>query len=194
MSDFSDQTVSGPQSGPPSALPASDEDIGSSLLDRGVVWLGKKLSLIFALIVVVSAYEIARRYLFDSPTLWVHETVTFLGASLFVFGGLYAFATDRHVRVVLVYDAVSPRTQCMLRVLHHLLGLAFCTMMVYASWFMAKNAVLAPWGDIRLETSGSAWNPPFPAYLKVLILVAIITLTLQYILHLIRDLRQLGRL
>lgn len=189
MSDFHDQF----ESEPPSARPASDEDIGSSLLDRGVVWLGKKLSLVFALIVVVSAYEIVCRYVFDSPTLWVHETVTFLGASLFVFGGLYAFATDRHVRVVLVYDAVSQRIQCLLRVLHHLLGLAFCTMMIYASWLMAKQAVYAPWGAIRLETSGSAWNPPFPAYLKVLILVAIITLMMQYILHLIRDLRQLRR-
>lgn len=175
-------------------LPESDEDIGTNPLDRGIIWLGKKLSLIFALIVVVSAYEIVRRYLFDSPTLWVHETVTFLGAALFVFGGLYAFATDRHVRVVLLYDAVSERVQCMLRVLHHLLGLAFCTMMIYASWFMAKKSVLAPWGDVRLETSGSAWNPPFPAYLKVLILVAIVALTVQYLLHLIRDLRQLGKL
>ena len=177
-----------------SPVPNADDDQGFSALDRGIVWLGRKLSLIFALIVVISVYEIARRYLFDSPTLWVHETVTFLGASLFVFGGLYALATDKHVRVVLIYDAVSARTQRWLRIVHHLLGLAFCGMIVYASWFMAKDAVVAPWGAMRLETSGSAWNPPFPAYLKVIIFIAIIVLTLQFVLHLIRDLRASGEM
>ena len=178
---------------PSDLLPEDNEDIGSTWLDRAIVWLGKKLSLVFALIVLVSAYEIVRRYVFDSPTLWVHETVTFAGATLFVVGGLYAFATNRHVRVVLLYDAASPRIRRWLDVLHQLLGLAFCSMLLYGSWFMAKDAVRAPWGAWRLETSGSAWNPPFPALLKVIILVAIAVLTLQFILHLIRDLRRVAR-
>ncbi|TBW50566.1 TRAP transporter small permease subunit [Marinobacter halodurans] len=180
-----------PQDGQTDLLPdTNDEDVGATRLDRGIVWLGKKLSLVFALIVIVSAYEIARRYIFDSPTLWVHETVTFAGATLFVLGGLYAFATNRHVRVVLIYDAVSPRVRRWLDVLHQIFGLAFCSMMVYGSWFMTKDAVRAPWGAWRLETSGSAWNPPFPAFLKVIILVAMAVLMLQFILHLIRDLRR----
>lgn len=170
----------------------NNEDVGFTWLDRAIVWLGKKLSLVFAVIVLVSFYEIIRRYVFDAPTLWVHETVTFAGAALFVIGGLYALATDRHVRIVLVYDAVSHRTQRWLRVVHHLLGLAFCSMLLFASWAMAKGAVLAPWGGIRLETSGSAWNPPFPALLKVVILVAVAVMTLQFLLHLIRDLRGKG--
>ncbi len=175
-------------------LPEKDEDVGFTWLDRAIVWLGKKLSLVFAVIVLVSFYEIIRRYVFDAPTLWVHETVTFAGATLFVLGGLYALATDRHVRIVLIYDAVSPRAQRWLRVVHHLLGLAFCGMLLFASWSMATEAVLAPWGDWRLETSGSAWNPPFPAFLKVIILVAVAVMTLQFLLHLVRDLRGKGGL
>ncbi|MBW0147723.1 TRAP transporter small permease subunit [Marinobacter arenosus] len=183
---------SGPEQDPDryDLLPETGEDVGFTGLDRAIVWLGKRLSLVFALIVLVSFYEIVRRYVFDAPTLWVHETVTFAGATLFVLGGLYALATDRHVRIVLIYDAVSPRVQRWLRVVHHLFGLAFCSMMLYASWFMAKEAVRAPWGGWRLETSGSAWNPPFPALLKVIILVAILVMTIQFVLHLIRDLRQ----
>ena len=174
------------------ALPDKDEDVGFTWLDRAIVWFGKKLSLVFAAIVLVSFYEIIRRYVFDAPTLWVHETVTFAGATLFVIGGLYALATDRHVRIVLIYDSVSSRAQRWLRVVHHLLGLAFCGMLLFASWSMAKGAVLAPWGGFRLETSGSAWNPPFPALLKVVILVAVAVMTLQFVLHLIRDLRGKG--
>lgn len=173
-------------------LPEKDEDVGFTWLDRAIVWLGKKLSLVFAAIVLVSFYEIIRRYVFDAPTLWVHETVTFAGATLFVIGGLYALATDRHVRIVLIYDAVSHRAQRWLRVVHHLLGLVFCGLLLSASWSMATEAVLAPWGDWRLETSGSAWNPPFPALLKVIILVAVAVMSLQFLLHLVRDLRGKG--
>lgn len=168
-----------------------DEDLASNALDRGIVWLGSKLSILFAVVAIVSTYEIVMRYVFDDPTTWVHETATFIGASLFIFGGLYAFATDKHVRVVLIYDSVSERAQCWLRIVHHLLGLGFSGMMLYAGWTMAYKAVFTPWGALRLETSGSAWNPPFPAYLKVFILVAFAVLTLQLVLHLIRDLRQL---
>lgn len=168
-----------------------DIDRASNGLDRAIVWLGQKLSLLFVIVAVISCYEIVRRYLFDDPTTWVHETATFLGGALFILGGLYAFATDRHVRVVLIYDAVSNRARTVLRLVHHLFGLAFCAMMVYASWTMAHKAVFTPGGTFRLETSGSAWNPPFPAYLKVLILVALIVLSFQFLLHLIRDLRRL---
>ncbi|WP_138438485.1 TRAP transporter small permease subunit [Marinobacter alexandrii] len=174
---------------PGDLVPEPPEDVGFTPLDRAIVWLGKKLSLVFALIAVVSLYEIVRRYLFNSPTLWVHETVTFAGATLFVLGGLYALATDKHVRIVLVYDSMSPAVQRWLRVVHHLLGLLFSSLLLYASWFMAQSAVVAPWGGWRLETSGSAWNPPFPALLKVVIFVAVVILTLQFLLHLIRDLR-----
>jgi len=168
-----------------------DSERASNALDRSIVWLGQKLSLVFALVAVVSCYEIARRYLFDDPTIWVHETATFLGGALFILGGLYALATDRHVRVVLIYDAVSDKARTALRIVHHLFGLAFSGMMLFASWTMARKAVLAPWGDIRFETSGSAWNPPFPAYIKVLILVAFVVMTVQFILHLVRDIRRL---
>jgi hypothetical protein len=65
-------------------------------------------------------------------------------------------------------------------------------MLLFASWSMATEAVLAPWGGWRLETSGSAWNPPFPALLKVVILIAVAVMTLQFVLHLIRDLRGKG--
>ncbi|ABC30283.1 TRAP-type mannitol/chloroaromatic compound transport system, small permease component [Hahella chejuensis KCTC 2396] len=160
-------------------------------LDRCINWLGRQLSLLFILVVVISFYEVAMRYVFNSPTIWVHETATFIGAALFVVGGLYAFANDQHVRVVVIYDAVGPKVRAWLKLLHHLLGLSFCGMMIYGSWFMAQKAWFAPWGDLRLESSGSAWNPHFPAYLKGLIFAAFCILAVQMILHLIRDLRRL---
>ncbi len=54
------------------------------------------------------------------------------------------------------------------------------------SWF-------APWGDLRLETSGSVLNAPYPALLKGMIFVALCILVLQMILHLIEDISRLRK-
>ncbi len=48
------------------------------------------------------------RYFFNSPTIWAHETTTFLCGIAFVYGGLYCAARDSHIRVVLIYDHRPP--------------------------------------------------------------------------------------
>ena len=78
-----------------------------NLLDKAIVRIGNALSLLFLFTVAISFYEVVMRYVFNAPTIWVHESASFLGACLFVFGGIYALATNKHVRVVLIYDAVS---------------------------------------------------------------------------------------
>ncbi|BDU39985.1 TRAP transporter small permease subunit [Vibrio nigripulchritudo] len=163
------------------------DDAPKNALDRWIIKIGNLLSLLFIFTVAISFYEVLMRYVFNSPTTWVHETASFLGGSLFVIGGLYAFAMNRHVRVVLIYDHVSPRTRQYLNIVHHIVGLCFAGMMAYAAYIMASEAWFAPWGEFRLETSGSSLNPPYPALLKGIIFVALCVLTLQFILHLIAE-------
>ncbi len=159
-------------------------------LDKVIEWLGEKLSLLFLFIVAISFYEVIMRYFFTATT-WVHELASHLGACLFVFGGAYALATDKHVRVVLVYDNVSAKTKAYLNVFHHLMGIVFSVMMAWASYILAKEAWFAPWGALRLQTTGSAWDSRAIAYLKALIFVTMIVLTIQFTLHLIAELRRL---
>jgi hypothetical protein len=47
---------------------------------------------------------------------------------------------------------------------------------------MVKRAAFTPDGRFRLETSGSAWNPPFPAILKIFMLVVMVALTIQFLI------------
>ena len=162
-----------------------------NILDKAITKISELFSLLFVATVLISFYEVASRYLFNSPTIWVHETASFIGGALFVIGGAYALATDKHVRVVLVYDAVSQKTKHYLNVFHHLAGLLFSGLLIYAAWQTVANSWSAPWGGIRLETSGSAWNPPFPALLKGIILFTVCLMFIQFILHLIREIQQL---
>ncbi|WP_104403345.1 TRAP transporter small permease subunit [Vibrio penaeicida] len=176
-----------------SSTDTQSDDAPKNALDRFIVKLGNLLSLLFIFTVAISFYEVLMRYVFNAPTTWVHETASFIGGSLFVIGGLYAFALDKHVRVVLIYDHVSPKTRKYLNLVHHIVGLTFASMMAYAAYIMAAEAWFTPWGEFRLETSGSSLNPPYPALLKGTIFVALSVLTLQFLLHLIAEIRNLRK-
>lgn len=166
-------------------------EMPQNILDKAITKISELFSLLFVITVIISFYEVASRYIFNSPTIWVHETASFIGGSLFVIGGAYALATDKHVRVVLIYDSVSQKTKHYLNIFHHLAGLLFSGLLIYAAWQTVQNSWLAPWGDIRLETSGSAWNPPFPALLKGIILLTVCLMFVQFVLHLINEIQQL---
>ncbi|WP_375752065.1 TRAP transporter small permease subunit [Vibrio sp. HN007] len=162
-----------------------------NILDKVIAKISELLSLLFVFTVIISFYEVVSRYLFNAPTIWVHETASFIGGSLFVVGGAYALATDKHVRVVLIYDAVSQRTKHYLNIFHHLAGMLFSGLLSYAAYQMVESSWFAPWGELRLETSGTAWNPPFPALLKGLILLIVSLMFIQFVLHLINEIKQL---
>lgn len=171
----------------------SVDDIPMNWLDTAIYRLGNGLSLLFIVTALISFYEVVMRYAFDAPTTWVHETASFVGGSLFVIGGIYAFATNKHVRVVLIYDAVSPKARLYLNLVHHVFGLAFAGMLAYAAHLTTMESWFAPWGELRLETSGSVLNAPYPALLKGLIFVALCVLVLQMTLHLVRDINFLRK-
>jgi len=48
---------------------------------------------------------------------------------------------------------------------------------------LAYNATHAPTGDWRLETSGSSWNPPLPAFTKIVILISIALMAIQQVVR-----------
>ncbi|WP_191601145.1 TRAP transporter small permease subunit [Marinomonas algicola] len=163
-------------------------------LDSMIYKVGNVLSLLFIFTVAISFFEVLMRYAFNAPTSWVHETASFVGGALFVFGGAYALATDKHVRVVLVYDIVSQRTRHYLNMFHHLMGLLMSAMLIFASYRMVSSAWFSPLGDIHLETSGSAWNPSFPAYIKALILFTACLMFVQFLLHIKAEIIKIRKL
>lgn len=160
-------------------------------LDKVIAYLGEKLSVVFLFIVAITFFEVFVRYVLNSPTFWVHELAIFLGGILFVFGGAYALATNKHVRVVLLYDNVSQKTRHYLNCFHHIMGIIFSSSLAFAGFKMAKEAWFTPWGMLQLERSGTAWNMPFPAILKGLIFVIMVLLTVQFFLKLILEIRQM---
>jgi TRAP-type C4-dicarboxylate transport system permease small subunit len=146
-------------------------------IDRG--------GLVFAVGIVASMAilinEVVLRYVFNAPTIWAHETTIFLCGVAFIYGGLYCTARDRHIRVVLIYDALPPGARRVFDVIISLVCAASSAMFAYAAWLMVQRAAFRPDGSFRLERSGSAWDPVYPGLLKVFLLAVLSVMAVQFL-------------
>ena len=55
---------------------------------------------------------------------------------------------------------------------------------------MVDKAFFAPTGEFRMETSGSAWDPKFPALIKLALFAALLGMTIQYVWHVVHHVRR----
>lgn len=158
-------------------------------LDRLIVSGGRAISWLVLVAMGISVVEVFMRYGFNNPTSWVHETVVFLIAVIFVLGGPAAMARNSHIRVKVLYDSAGPTLKCWMDRFNDLLTLIFCMSMSYAAFYMFWGATHNPLGEWSLERSGTSWNPPFPAMVKGMIFFALTLMTLQALLHLWQSLK-----
>ena len=159
-------------------------------LDRFISGTSKVLAWAIFVAFAITVIEVFARYLFNRPTFWAHETPPFLIAAIFLVGGPIALARDKHIRVRMIYDAVKPAGRRWLDIVNSLIALAFFAGLSYAAWIMVTKSWLSPTGDLRLEGTGTAWNPPTPALLKALVLICCVVMFVQTLLHLIAAIRR----
>lgn len=148
-------------------------------------WLIDKVGIVFAIGIIASMLiliqEVFLRYVLNSPTIWAHETTIFLCAVAFIYGGLYCAARNSHIRVVILYDLVKGRARRVLDVAISIVCAVSAATFAWAAWLMVERAIFAPDGSVRFERSGSAWDPPTPALLKLFLLAAMVALSIQFV-------------
>lgn len=159
-------------------------------LSAALAPLGRIVSIGFLLVTFFTFFEVTMRYAFNAPTSWVHETTIAMTAVCFAFGGAYCLAIDKHIRVVLIYDAIPPAARRWLDIVLCLIGFLACALMSWAAWSLAHRAFYTPAGAFRLETSGSAWNPPTPAIVKAVLFLMLCIMTVQFALQAITHFRR----
>lgn len=158
----------------PTAIPQA------GVLGRAINSVSGLFSLAILFSAAILILEIALRYVFNAPTIWAHETVIFLTAITFVYGGLLVAARDKHIRVVLIYDALPPGARRVLNVVISIANALASATFAWAAWQVVRRAIWTPAGVFRLETSGSAWNPPTPGLLKLFLFVVLVVMALQF--------------
>ena len=118
------------------------------------------------MIVAITLYEVAARYIFGSPTIWVNEMALFLSALVYLIAGVYVMALDDHLRISVIYDAVPRFVRRIFDLVTLLSTLVFCGGLAYFGAPTAWRAL------ITFERFGTAWNPPIPAIVKPAVVVA----------------------
>lgn len=189
-----DDRTDGAENGGPAPEGIPERPDPGAIPEAGL--LGRIISaggIVFAVGIVASVFiimqEVILRYFFDAPTIWANETTVFICALAFIYGGLYCAARNSHIRVVLIYDAVHGRAKRILDVVISVICMLASGIFAWAAWQMVKRAVWAPDGSIHIQTSGSAWDPPFPGYLKIFLLVVLAVMSVQFLILAVNYLR-----
>ncbi len=133
------------------------------------------------LIVVVMFYEVVSRYAFSRPTLWANELSLWIAAFVFLFAGQYAMQQRSHIRIYVIYDMMPRWMKKTADVISLILLLFFTFSLVWGGYTDALTRML------RMETFGTAWDPPIPGVVKPAILFIIVLVAVQAISNLIAD-------
>jgi TRAP-type mannitol/chloroaromatic compound transport system permease small subunit len=152
-------------------------------VDRLSKRVGETLSVVFLAAVIVTAFEVVMRYVFNSPTIYVHDTAIVLSAVGFIFGGAYALQRREHIRISVIYDLLPRPARKICDALTLAVTVFFVGVLTYAAVNMAIPSVRL------METSGRAWDVPIPAFLKSMLAIGAALMLAQALVQLWAALR-----
>ncbi|WP_051308978.1 TRAP transporter small permease [Desulfogranum japonicum] len=164
----------------------------SLVIDRIFIRLGHFVSVLFLVVVCISFFEVIMRYVFNSPTIWVHETTSFLVSLAMLFGGISVYASEKHIAMTFIADSFPVIIRWYTTLFVEICTLVFAIMMTYGAFLSAKDAFISPFGKFRMQTSGSALDMPFPALNKGFFFLTCVMLVFLVILHLLRHVMSYG--
>jgi TRAP-type mannitol/chloroaromatic compound transport system permease small subunit len=133
------------------------------------------------LAVCIITLEVILRYVFNHPTNWAHESMTLIFAMQYILCGAYAHWARAHVRVDVLYQAMSPRLRASMDALTALLFFVYVGVMTYTGWFFYWDS------QLMWEVSFTDWAPPlYPV--KFTVFLGSLMLLLQGGANFVRDL------
>jgi TRAP-type C4-dicarboxylate transport system permease small subunit len=157
------------------------EHESTSWIDRVAIAISRVAMLLVAVLVVIIFYEVAMRYLFRRPTIWVNEMSLWLGGTVYLLSGLYVMQQRAHIRIFILYDMCPRWVQRIFDTLSTIFICVFAAAVVYGGTTEAWQKLM------RWETFGTAWDPPIPATMKPLVLVVVTLIAIQAVANLIAD-------
>ncbi|MCK4620818.1 MAG: TRAP transporter small permease subunit [Desulfuromonadales bacterium] len=148
--------------------------------------IGYYASFLVIPLVLVVAYEVIMRYLFNAPTVWVFEATTLIYGTHFMIGIAYTHKHDGHVAIDVFEARLPERPRTILRLIVNLI------------LFMPTIGLLSVWSVIyasdswqNWERASTSWAPPLYPF-KTLMAIGFILLLLQGVAKGIHDFRSLA--
>lgn len=136
-------------------------------------WCGRIFSWFIVAVILLSVFEVFTRRILGKPTIWTHETLSYLFCASIMLTMAYTLKYKQHVAVDLIYGHLKPKTKAILDVITFIFFLGFFSVI-----FLWKGTVYAATSWAMLERTPSAFNfYVFPA--KTLLPVGVFLLFIQ---------------
>lgn len=152
----------------------------TELLGKAVAWLTLLMVLLTFSIVVL-------RYGFNLGWIGMQESVLYFHGIVFMLGAAYTLKHDGHVRVDIFYQKYSPKQKALLNLFGSVILLLPVCIFIF---FISLDYVLSSWNI--MESSPEAGGLPLVYLNKSLILLLAITLSLQGLAEIVRNILMLS--
>lgn len=100
-------------------------------IERAVDLIGRAASWLALVIVVLMAVNVVLRYAFSIGSVWAQELEWHLLVPLIMFGIPFALLKGEHVRVDVLFEKFSPRTQHLIDIVSQVLGMTIAAIFFY---------------------------------------------------------------
>ena len=152
------------------------------LIDKLTEGVGNFTSFGIPLLGLLILYEVIMRYVFNSPTIWVHDTSQFLFGATYMLGGAFTLMLRKHVNMDMLYVRFSERGKALSDAATGVLVIIFLGVLVWQSGVMAYESII--FNEVYTQ---SVFEPPlYP--IKIIFFLACILFLLQALVQFLRDL------
>ena len=155
-------------------------------LDACTEGLGRTVAWLAPIMVVITCAVVLLRHGLGQGSVALQESVTYMHAALFMLGAGYALKHHKQVRVDILYRRFSPEGRAWVDALGSLLFLI--PLAIFIGW-ISQDFVRSAW-RIR-EVSADSGGLPWVYLLKSLIPLLAVTLLLQAVAEVLRNLLRL---
>ena len=154
-----------------------------SALDAVSNSLGRAMSWLTLLMVLVTFVIVVLRYVFGTGLIWLQESLSWMHAVVFMLGASYTLQQDEHVRVDIFYQKMSDRHRAWVNLLGVLIFIfPMCIFFVYSS----LDYVAAAWSIREVSRNSGGLPYPFVPVLKSVLVIMPLTVGLQGLSMLLR--------
>lgn len=168
-------------------LPVVSYDPDAGAVERALDWISDRSGVFVSLwsvnAVLAYTYEVTARYIFNMPTIWVHESSFLLFGMQYMLSGAYGLLYGSHVRVDVIYTKLKPQTQAAIDVFTSVFFFIFVVAMCATSWRFFFESVAMD------ERSVETWQIQYWPVKGAMLLGALLIL-LAGVSRLIKDIRR----
>ena len=149
------------------------------IMGRASVFLGKMCGMFYLAVIFFSVYEVVMRYAFAAPTSWTFETIMALVTTAWLCCVGAITQQRRHITVTTMELVVGPVVWKRMKKFAILLSLIGVAGLVIMLWGPAVKVLKAP------LSTGSAFDPLVPTYIKTAFVAAGVLYFLQLLASLV---------